>query len=279
MPKITANGKVDSTDKKGNLIKGTMDGSECSVYASNYRYDKYYWYESFNLTYGSAANTAILNLKKDLAGKALTTPDEYGYLIFYSPTKLKINSILFENPTNGNINYRPAEIIIYGANSDCYVAPSGSYIKTTFDDSKFIELAKTTTQPTNTHRMSYTIDILETKYENITGFQYFIIKAKPIKTKATGQSHDLLAFPEIKLFGEQYVDTNTKPITPVRVISIDEYHEEINNYGFCGAFALISTSDVEVDEEGNEIEIINNELVLPNLKGVFLTRCKFTKYW
>ena len=280
MPKLTADGKVDSTDKKGNLIKGTMDGDNYSVYASHYFYSsttytmwgpsttKYNWFKSFNLTYGAATNTAILNLKKDLAVKALTTPDEYVYLIFYSPTKLKINSITFQNPTSGNEYYRPAEIIIYGANSDCYNG-------TTFADDKFIELARTATPPTNTHRVDYRIDILPNKYENITGFQYFKIKAKPIKTKATGQDYDLLAFPEITLNGEQYVDTNNKPIAPVRVISIDEYNEEFSQYGFCGAFALIST--IEEDEVGNTIT--TEKLVLPNLKGVFLTRCKFTKYW
>ena len=64
MPVITKNGTVD-TIKNGDVTKkGTMDGDECSVYASNYYYSTYYWFKAFDKKYGSNANATILNLKK-----------------------------------------------------------------------------------------------------------------------------------------------------------------------------------------------------------------------
>lgn len=278
MPALTTNGKVDSYDKKGNLIKGTMDGEECSVYASNYYNStqsgtgwpwdpitttNYSWFKSFNGVYGNSGNTSILKLAYDVNNTKLSTPNEYGYLIFYNPVPLKVNSIYFHNPTNGTQECRPSEIKIYGANKDCY---DGS----TFDKSKFKLLAERTNISTE-HGSQLTINI--TNYdETINGYYYYIIEGSP-----ENKTKNLLAFPEITLYGEEYsADGTGEPITPVRIISKEKYDEEINTYGFCGAFTI---NNIIIDDDENtnqETTIEVEELTLPKLNGVFLTRCKFT---
>jgi hypothetical protein len=218
-----------------------MDGDECSVYASNYRYSTFYWYKAFDKKYGSNTHATILNLTKDPVNNTLTTPDKSGYLIFYSPDILKINSISCHNTTNASYptwtNRRPATISIYGANKD-----SGCYNGTTFDKSKFTLLA-TATNINNTNNANYTISIVDTHFdENNPGFNYYLIEGTPI------DNGTYILFPEIELIGEVYDPTGTAEIiTPVRVISQENYDNEINEYGFCGAFVCNNSTITDDD--------------------------------
>ena len=277
MPALTTDGTVNTIKNGAVTKKGTMDGEECSVYASNYYYKtgsglpwdpttKYSWFKSFNRAHGKVANTSVLKLGYDANNVKLSTANTSGYLIFYNPVPLKVNSIDFHNPTSGEETYRSSIIKIYGANKDCY---DGS----TFDKSKFNELAERTNISTD-HDIQYAINISSDKYLDykVYGYYYYIIEGSPVnKTK------NLLAFPEITLYGEEYsADGTGEPITPVRIISQEKYDEEINKYGFCGAFTI---NNVLLDDDENtnqETSIEVEELTLPKLNGVFLTRCKFT---
>ena len=223
---------------------GTPGGSEYAAEASSTVASGHDAYKSFDGTQGGS---------KTFAGLTGVTS---GYLIYYSPKLLKFTGLLFQNPTSLTANKFPVTFEIFGSNNgvDWDSLTSGTYAST----------AASATQ---------TVDIPESKYSADTpGYQYLKIEA----VNGGGANMD---FPEITLYGREYLYTDYTGNGTTLTMSAEAYEYTLAKTGVCGGFVIDSASGsvrlprvVNGTLWGADSSTIGQSLAagLPNITGDFV---------
>lgn len=186
---------------------GTAGGVEYAVAASGEATSGYNAYKSFDGTHGGEKTYANVASAKS------------GSLTWYSPVKLKFTRLLFQNPTNNtsNASYKITSFEIFGSNDgsvwDSLV--SGTYGIT----------ANSATQ---------IVDIPESKFNaDNPGYQYLKIEA----VNGGGNNTD---FPEITIYGQEYLYTDYAGNGNILTLSNDAYEYTLSRTGVCGGFVINS---------------------------------------
>lgn len=223
---------------------GTLGGSEYAAEASGAVTSGHDAYKSFDGTHGGS---------KTFAGLTGVTS---GYLIYYSPKLLKFTGLLFQNPTSLTANKFPVTFEIFGSNNgvDWDSLTSGTYASTTASATQ-------------------TVDIPESKYSADTpGYQYLKIEA----VNGGGANMD---FPEITLYGKEYLYTDYTANGNILTMSAEAYEYTLARTGVCGGFVIDSASGsvrlprvVNGTLWGADSSTIGQSLAagLPNITGDFV---------
>lgn len=195
---------------------GTIGGSAYAVEPSGTIASGYPAWRSFDMTNGGSSSVCAINSSN-------------AYLTFYSPVDLRINTVRFVRATTSMTNNRISSYIISGSN----------------DNSTWTELASGDwTDTANSATLDISID--SSKYSTNRFYKYY-------KFYAESNGTNITEFPEIYLYGEEYVRTIQESNGYIRAINAEEYEAEIAEYGFCGGFV-----------------ISNNDVRLPNFTNTFL---------
>lgn len=219
---------------------GTIGGSDYAVEPSGTIVSGHNAWESFNMTQGNADTVFALD--------NVTS----GYVTYYSPVPLRINSVTFTRATNGTNADKIISYVISGSN----------------DNSTWTELASGDfTDLSASATLNIPID--SSKYSTNYSYKYYKFYG------ANGGGADN-TFPKIYLYGEEFVRTMQESNGYIRAINAEEYEVEIAEYGACGAF-VVSGSNVRLPNLSNAfIQGSNGSDIgktmgagLPNITGTF----------
>lgn len=193
MPALTAN--------------GTLGGSEYAAEASGAVTSGHDAYKSFDGTHGGS---------KTFAGITDTTS---GWLTWYSPVKLKVTSLIFQNPSSGTANRYMSDFEIFGSN----------------DGVQWDSLVSGTMGGSDNSYLQ-TVKIPENKYNvDKPGYHYLKIEA----VNGGGINMD---FPEITIYGQEYIYTDYSGNGNILTMSNDAYEYTLARTGVCGGFVIDSAT-------------------------------------
>lgn len=222
---------------------GTPGGADYAVEASSGTVSGYDAYKSFDGTFGGSKTFACIDNQKT------------GSLTWYSPVKLKITRLTLQNSSAATVKELPATFEIFGSN----------------DNSSWTSLVTGTLASTATSATQI-VDIPESQYGVGTpGYQY-------LKFEGTNGGGEDLKFPEITLYGEEYLYTSYAGDGNILTLSNEAYEYTLAGTGVCGGFVIDSTmgsvrlpSVVNGTLWGADISNIGQSLAagLPNITGGF----------
>ena len=199
---------------------GTLGGTEYAAALSLAKLDGYDAYKSFDNTLGGSKTFAIIGKK------------QAGILTWYSPVKLKITSLLFRNPTSGETSGRIVTFDVYAS----------------VDGANWDHITTGSLESTANHAEQTVVFPEEIYNAYNVGYHY-------IKIDAVNGGGTNMHFPEITVFGEEYLRTDTVRENNIRKIPQEAFDLELQQFGFCGAFV--------VDEESGDVR-------LPDLRTAYI---------
>lgn len=216
---------------------GTMGGSDYAVEPSGTILSGHNAWESFNITPGN--EYTVFGLDNVTSG----------YVTYYSPVPLRINSVTFTRSTGGTNANKIISYVISGSN----------------DNSTWTELASGDfTDLSASATLNITID--SSKYSTNYSYKYY-------KFYGTNGGGADTTFPKIYLYGEEFARTKQESNGYIRAINAEEYEAEIAEYGACGAF-VVSGSDVRLPKWngyqtplGDSVPVIGNGMTLGFTNG------------
>ena len=184
---------------------GTVGGADYAVEASSACNSGFEAYKSFDGVPGGS---------KTYAGMPNVTD---GWLTFYSPVKVKLNSVLFKKQTNAVAGNMPSSIVIWGSN----------------DNSAWVELAWSGYAGQSAGD-TQTLEIPASNFNVETpGYQY-------LKIEAVNSGGSNMDFPEITLYGQEYLYTDHAGNGNILTMSQDAYEYTLARTGVCGGFVIDS---------------------------------------
>ena len=210
---ITNKGEVNFTPIYNDWVMpslsqdGSLGGLTYGVEASSAVLSGYDAYKSFDNTLGGASTFTSLNAVKE------------GSITFYSPKKIEFTSVKFVNPTAGTVNQRIIDYVIEGSNDNTYWDKLAiGAIDSTANSAEQI------------------VDIPLSNYDKVkVGYKY-------IRISGTNGGGTNCAFPEITLYGKEFVKYDYTTDGNILVLSNVDYDLMLSSVGCCGAFALDETS-------------------------------------
>ena len=210
---ITNKGEVNFTPIYNDWVMpslsqdGSLGGLTYGVEASSAVVSGYDAYKSFDNTLGGASTFTSLNAVKE------------GSITFYSPKKIEFTSVKFVNPTAGTVNQRIIDYEIEGSNDNTYWDRLAiGAIDSTANSAEQI------------------VDIPLSNYDKVkVGYKY-------IRISGTNGGGTNCAFPEITLYGKEFVKYDYTTDGNILVLSNVDYDLMLKSVGCCGAFALDETS-------------------------------------
>lgn len=229
---------------------GTLGGSEYAAEASGAVASGYNAYKSFDGTHGGSSTYCSI--------VGVTSAS----LIWYSPVKLKFTSLLFQNPTTGTANTRMSTFEIFGSNDGATwdSLTSGTYASTE-------------------NSATQIVDIPANKFNGDNpGYHYLKIEA------VNGGGADT-NFPEITIYGQEYLYISYAPNGNIFVLSNEGYEYELARTGVCGGFVINSAAgSVRLPDLRNgtlwgaDSTTIGQSLSagLPNIEGVISSNSSST---
>jgi hypothetical protein len=183
---------------------GTLGGAEYAAAASSKVVSGYDAYKSFDGVLGASSTYAAMSSVKS------------GFLTWYSPVKLKIARINFQNrTTTGTPANHFSSFAIYGSN----------------DNATWTELASGAYNSTANSAIQ-TVEIPESKFNADTpGYHYLKIEG----VNGGGSNTD---FPEITIYGQEYLYTDYASNGNILTLSNEAYEYTLARTGVCGGFVV-----------------------------------------
>lgn len=189
---------------------GTVGFADYAVEASSSVVSGYEVYESFDGINGGNGTYCSLS--------GVTS----GYITFYSPYRIRFSSIKFKNASAGTVNQRIVSFSIYvsNTNSNWKLLKSGTIDSTA-----------------NSAEQEIVIPLGLYDVENV-GYQY-------LKIQATNGGGSNTAFPEITLYGDEFIGLNQNVDSKIYVTDKATWNSIKAENGVVGAFAI----------EGNDVTL------------------------